>query len=187
MTEKIILKSDVVVKKIAIDGFVAENDPYKMQFISKNTAQWHGCTHVRCKCGAIVEKKKLILVCDDCRKAQIKARWSKMPAFHISEVADGVPVFSLTYDEWFNDCDEIDAFLEENEDTRAEDLFLVLGEPDRPRPFDFYDYVGDCLHEDSYCDEFDAAEVAAVEAAVNALANSVILSYKPGKVAVKYC
>lgn len=144
---------------------------------AERTARYAGSTHSECReCGAICDKGYTL--CDNCRGKAELARFLALPR----APWDGVQmIYSDAKDRYYNTLE--DALEDFEEDTPADEMRLLLCEPNRPRLLE-EDFFADEMPEDGDYYSLPKELQEAIEA-YNAVAkNCSPLSWHPGKVAL---
>ncbi len=100
--------------------------------------------------------------CDECSEADKKVRFAALPRV---EWDGKTPLCTWDNDKFFFHVEEIEYYLDDNEELKLEDLQLVVCEPSRPRQFDIDDYLTDEMPEDCSASDLPGAKEA--EKAVN--------------------
>jgi hypothetical protein len=167
MSEKIIMYDDPnIVEKKMVDLWVVKGKNYG--FNSEHNARQDAATHVKCEdCGAPIDKRSYKLICSDCMKKRIHAKFLALPC----EELNGQSFF--VDDKYYEDLDSFldDCFNDEIID--IEDVDIYSAEPCEYRQLDIYDYLCDSLPSE---DEVDLPEE--IIAAADAL-NAVLKTAKP--------
>lgn len=140
------------------------------------TARWAGCTHVACeRCGATTEKSWT--KCRGCRDLMERERYDARPK---AEWDGEAYLYSEALDRYFPDMEEAEDTLEEGQ--RLADLMLVICKPNHVPQLE-PDYCCDELPDDGEGDVPDA--VAEAMDAFNKAVAGIVLSWSPGKFALK--
>lgn len=98
---------------------------------AEHIARYDGATHKKCPtCGDAIPLRSYCYPCDQKKRdAKHRAQYDALPKIDW----DGeTPLYSLTYDHWFYDENEVGEFLYEHSEDIAittEDLLLVIGVP----------------------------------------------------------
>lgn len=113
-------------KEIELKGWVSSDGFYFGE--DEHLARYKGCTHVKCECGASMEK--MYTLCIDCRNRNKRKLYNEMP---FKEWDGETPLYSNSADEFFYTIDEIEDYMEESmghgDDTS---LQLIICEPVYP-------------------------------------------------------
>lgn len=155
-----------------LSGWVSANGHFWGD--DEHMARYQGCTHIRCcMCGA--ETEKHYLLCRDCRAS---ADLEKFLGRERREWDGKQMVYSETRGEYFESPKDAEESLEDGE--TLEGMRLMLCEPNYARTLDA-DYFCDELPEDGDI----PTEVEEAIKAFNKVVEGVILSWRPGKFALK--
>lgn len=155
-----------------IKGWVSRDGRYYGE--DERTARYAGCTHRACeRCGKPCERSWL--KCSDCRAILDRERFAAKPQ---AEWNGSDYIYSELLDDYFADLSDAEDRLDEGQ-TLA-DLMLVICEPNHVRP----------LSDDYCCDELSddgdlPSEVEAAMDAFNKAVAGIVLSWSPGKFALK--
>jgi hypothetical protein len=175
--EKLILDTDpeAATYRTDIKGWVSRDGIfYGDGPANERTARYAGCTHRACnRCGKPTEKHWLR--CNGCRDLADRERHEAKPT---AEWNGSDYLYSEALDEYFPDLDEVDDRLEEGQ-TLA-DLMLVICTPNHVRPLES-DYCCDELADDGDL----PSEVEEAMDAFNKAVAGIVLSWSPGKYALK--
>lgn len=173
MDDEIILEDDPrAAQPHTLHGWMSRNGVF---YCDEETARSLGATHVRCSgCGTVFRKGGWS-VCPSCRDKAEAARYAALPRAEW----DGVcMLYSEVKDYYYSTPqDAIDAL---DDDESLSDLRLVLCEPNYATQLDA-DHYADDMTEDGDL----PPEVADAMDAYNAAVKGIVLSWSPGKVALK--
>ena len=174
MTDKMIMiDSDEAARFGTVEGWIGRDGFF--YGVNEQAARYQGCTHLYCaSCNAIIPRDGLS-VCKDCEEKNDVEKYNAMPRKAWDRET---PLYSESNDEYFQDEDDLNYFIEEHE-CSIESLRLIICEPNRFRMLDC------SFFEDDTVDDVELP--AELEAAVEAL-NAVIetlppVSWSPGKYA----
>lgn len=94
----------------------------------EHSARYRGCTHVKCECGAFIEK--MYTRCIDCRNRNKRKSYNEMP---FKEWDGETPLYFKSADKFFHIIDEIEEEREERmEHGDDTSLQLIICEPVYP-------------------------------------------------------
>lgn len=176
-TDKIILpdSKEAATYRTDIRGWVARDGKfYGDGKTAEEIARWAGCTHVRCgQCGTPTPKG--YTRCDACRRQAEIERYEAMPRAEW----DGKAMLYSDANEQFYDGPE-DAENELEDGQTLADLRLIICKPVYVRPLE-RDYFEDDMSDESEL----PAEVEEAMDAFNEAVAGIILSWEPGKTALK--
>jgi len=147
MTEEIIFPDDerAATYRTNIEGWVSRAGKFYGK--NENFARYEGSTHNRCDI-CMAPAKQPYLLCPMCRDQKQDDKYDKM---EVVEWDGKTPVYSLSYDEYFYDMDDIENFIENIGDDggviEIKDLQLVLCEETKMTLIDS-NYWNDCFHDD---------------------------------------
>ena len=171
MVNEVVLPEDATAATLkTVTGWVSRGG---MFFGSdERTARWSGATHVRCsQCGKVMDKRWTL--CVNCRERKAAVIYAKRER----REWDGVQmVYSEVLDKFFESPQDA---LDDSE-LDADDLRFVLCDPVYARTIDD-GYFTDELPEDGEV----PSEVDDAMAAFNEAVKGVVLSWLPGKFALK--
>jgi hypothetical protein len=177
--EKMILNtSDEAAQIKTLTGWVSRTGQFWGD--DERMARWSGATHLVCSCGEVHEKGWTC--CQKCRDKKDGERFLAKP---FKEWDGETPLTIWGDDTFFFDEDSIVCYLEDN-DLEAEDLQLVICEPNCATEID-YDRWSDDLPEDRELDDI-APELAKKVDELNAFIREhrPILSWGMGKYRTVY-
>jgi hypothetical protein len=168
---KIVLPEDDIAATLkTVTGWVSRDGLFFGS--DERTARWSGATHVRCsECGVVTEKGWTL--CAGCREKEAAAR------FAVLERRDwdgSQMVYSAALEKYFDSPEDA---LDDAEGD-ADSLRLVLCEPVHARTIEG-DYFCDELPEDGDLPD----ELAEAIVAFNEAVKGVVLSWLPGKFALR--
>lgn len=161
--------------KTNIEGWVSRHGNFYGKD-GERFARYDGCTHQKCeKCGAITDKYRTF--CVECR-----AKW-EIGRYEVKPTAswDGVAMIYSERDDAYFESPEDARFANFETGDSFESMRLVICEPNYVPQIDA-DYFRDELPEDG---EIPAAVIAAANAFNEAVAG-IILSWTPGRYALKF-
>ncbi len=152
-----------------LSGWVSSNGRYWGK--DENMARWSGCTHIKCECGNVFDKRRTR--CDSC---QAKIDMEKFYALPMVEWDGTTPVCTFDDDKFFfSDGEVLDYLADLDEET--DEVRLVLCKPGKLS----------CVSEDYWCDDLPEDgelpdEVATKLAELNeAIKNAPTVCWCPGK------
>lgn len=159
-----------------LKGWVSRNGRYfGDSAYSETAARYDGCTHYGCKyCSAVVEKP--YTACRACRDKKETDRFESLPQ---AEWDGKAWLYSMVREKYYPTPADAEDELEEGE--TLTDLRVVICTPNYVRQLDT-EYFSDDLPEDE--DDVPPEVEAAMEAFNKAVAG-IILSWSPGKAALK--
>ena len=174
MTEKMILiDSDEAAKRGTVEGWISRNGRFYGD--CESAARHDGCTHVYCGyCNSLIPKSGLT-ICKDCEEKKAIERYNAMPRKTWDRET---PLYSESNDEYFQDEDDLNDFIEEHE-CSIESLRLIICEPNRFRMLDFSFFEDDTVDDGELPAELEAA-IDVLNAVVESLPP---VSWSPGKYA----
>src|SRR5574338_777228 len=172
MSEQIVMRdSDEAAQAVTIQAWKARDGHI---YFDESTARYAGCTHVPCdRCGAPTPKG--YTQCRGCRDLTYIAKYEAMPR---AEWDGKALLYSEARDQYYSTPD--DAAEELEEDQTLADLRLVICEPNHVRQLE-PDHCCDELPEDGDVPD----EVAEAMEAFNSAVAGIVLSWSPGKKALK--
>lgn len=184
-TDKIILPDspEAATYRTDIRGWVARDGKfYGDGKTAEELARWAGCTHAPCdRCGTPTPKG--YTRCDACRTMDAIKRYEAMPR---AEWDGEAPLYSQLTGDFYDDLIEAEEAAEEMEEPPTlADMRLVICEPVHVRRLDIADVLDGLTPDDG---DLPADINAAIQAAVdtyNAAVAGFILSWEPGKTALK--
>lgn len=144
---------------------------------AERIARYAGSTHSECReCGAVCSKSYTL--CDNCRGKADLARFLALP----QAPWDGVQmIYSDSKDRYYNTPG--DALEDFDEDTPADEMRLLLCEPNKPRLLD-EDFFHDEMPEDGDYYSLPKDLQEAIEAYNAVAVKCQPLSWRPGKIAL---
>jgi hypothetical protein len=181
-----IYPEDVKIKSVTIEGRTFfYYDINKQLYSTESSARYAGSTAGRCKvCGAGFQGK-VYTVCPTCRQKQdIDTYYQRED----KEVGDGEYMYSDAYDKYFYSWDDVQEFLDEDddEDLTLEDLRLLCVQPTRKRYIDLSEIYADEIPEDMSAEDVFSPEIIAKVEDINRLLDSQPpISWEPSKFRVK--
>lgn len=139
--ENIILAFDMnTAIPVAVQGW---KDRHGKIHLSEEAARYASASHVYCsKCGNVPVKKPYT-ICDACSHILAIERYNKL---QYKECDGKTPIYSETFDIFFNDVDELTDYCSDN-DFNLSELRLKLCDPNYFKEIDI-DYWSDDLAED---------------------------------------
>lgn len=175
-TKEIILDTDeAAASQKTITGWVSRNGRFYGK--DEQLARYDGCTHKTCECGNPVEKSWI--KCPNCRAKKDTERYN---AFPFKEWDGKEPICMFDGDKYFFSEEDIEMYLEDNEDLNPEDLRLVICEPNYPHEIT-EDWWADDLPEDG---EMPKALSDKIDELNKFIKTMPPLSYSPGKIRTEY-
>jgi hypothetical protein len=145
---------------------------------SEHMARWSSCTHKKCECGNIT--KKGWLKCDDCRHKDEVEKYNAKP---FKKWNESDYVYSDSAGRYFRDVDELNEYLDDNEEVKPSELRLILCEPNRFNNLNA-DYFSDDLPED--VEELPKELQDAIDNLNKVIDSLPPASYSPGKYRTEY-
>lgn len=140
MSKKIMFDSDESAKIITVTGWVSNNGNFFGN--DENTARWDGCTHRKCAtdgCHATISKSRYY--CKQCYEGLQYQKYNEMDY----KKWDGcTPLYSITYDEYFMELDDIETYIDNSDELQLSDFLFVICEPVYVREIDdsyFVDHI----------------------------------------------
>lgn len=141
---------------------------------AKHLAQWSGCTHMKCECGNIMEKRWI--KCESCREKQVLEKFQAMPR----KDWDGEgALYSAEFDKFFFSWDEVFDFARE-EDCETDQMQLIICEPVPLTQIETDFWEGDLPEDGELPDEV----VAALDKLNRAIDRAGPVAWEPGSCAV---
>lgn len=126
-------------KKEKIELWVSSNGrAYKEEHL----ARFDGCTHKKCECGKITEKR--YIKCKDCRD---KIKWQKFIEMPVKAWDGETPLVIYDTDQYFLSIEDIEDYCE-HEGCHIDRLDLIICRPNYFNEIDT-DYWSDVLPEDN--------------------------------------
>mgnify|MGYP000963320145 FL=1 len=174
MTDKIIMiDSDESAKRGTVEGWISRHGRFYGD--CESAARYEGCTHVYCEsCNAAIPKHGMT-ICKDCEEKKDIEKYNAMPR----KKWDGeTPLYSESNDEYFQDEDDLNYFIEEHE-CSIESLRLIICEPNRFRMLDCSFFEDDTVDDGELPEELEVA-IAALNSVIETLPP---VSWSPGKYA----
>lgn len=139
-------------------------------------ARLQGATHKKCECGELV-KANYYGKCSSCREQRDIEKYNAMP----NKDWDGeTPLYSDAHDEYFFDEDELECFIDEEEDRTIENLRLIICKPNYFNTID-ESYFDDDLPEN--CEDLPPELTEAIEEFNNVIRGLKPASWSPGEYA----
>lgn len=137
--EKIIMyDTPEAAEEITLTGWVSKGKDGRFFYKDEHMARWAGCTHLKCDCGAIMEKA--YTRCATCRDKSQRERYDAMPF----KEYDGDFVVEYNGDRFFWSEDEIVEYLEEND---IQEINLLFCDPVHHRSISIEDIATDDCHD----------------------------------------
>lgn len=136
---------------------------------AERLARWSACTHVRCGCGLLVEKRWTH--CEWCREKNRHERWEKLPVGNWG--GTGI-IYSDRLGDYM-DADEV----EENKEEHG-DLDLIICDPIRLRHIEEEDWHDDLATEDG-CEDLPQAVLDAIDALNREIDKMDAVTWAPGR------
>ncbi len=176
-TKTIILDTDeAAASQKTVTGWVSRNGRFYGK--DEQLARWDGCTHKVCeKCGN--QHEKTWTCCENCRRKNALERYQKYP---FKEWDGKEPVCMFDGDKYFFSEEDIEMYLEDNEELQPEDLRLVICEPNYAHEIS-EDWWADDLPEDGEMPKALSDKIDELNKFIKTLPP---LSYSPGKVRTEY-
>jgi len=138
--DKVILDTDPEAAQLkTLKLWVSRNG---LAYSDERTARYDGCTHKKCECGELMEKRWLS--CGKCRDKADRERYLKMPT---KEYDGKTPLVLYNTDTYFFDAGDLFFYCEEH-NVKETDLPLVMCDPVYAHTIDPNEYYVDELPED---------------------------------------
>lgn len=176
-TEKIILNTDdEAAKFVTVSGWASRGG--KFWGSDEKMARWSGCTHLKCECGSIMERRWT--KCKQCRHTSGIEIYNNFP---YKEWDMKSPLYSDTYDKYFFSQEELDEYIHE-EQIDPSDMRLMFCKEN------YFNKIPDDYWSDIMPDDSEGELPESLSTALNEL-NEVIenlppCSYSPGTTRTSY-
>ncbi len=171
--EMILIDSEEAAKLGTVEGWISRHG--RFYGYCESAARHDGCTHVYCEYCNSPTPKRFLTICKDCEEKRNIEKYNAMPRKAWDRES---PIYSESNDEYFQDEDDLNDFIEEHE-CSIESLRLIICEPNLFGILDESFFTDDLPEDGELPEELEAA-IEALNAVIETLPP---VSWSPGKYA----